>query len=190
MDNFNVELKYLEMTDTQFYELCVNNRDFRFERNSKGDLIIMSPTGGETGNRNGRLIQQLFNWNDIYHLGIAFDSSTGFTLPNGNDRSPDVGWIPINKWENLTLEQRQKFLPLCPDFVIELRSYSDNLIILQEKMQEYQENGTLLGWLINPQNKQVEIYRPNQQVEILNNPSSLSGENILPNFRLNLGGIW
>lgn len=118
MNTFTVELKSLEMTDTQFYELCVNNRDFRFERNSKGDLIIMSPTGGETGNLNAGLTAQLFNWNDIYNLGIAFDSSTGFTLPNGSDRSPDVAWIPISKWENLTGEQRQKFLPLCPDFVI------------------------------------------------------------------------
>ena len=179
-----------KLTDEQFYQLCQANRDLRFERNETGDLIIMSPTGGETSNRNGRLIQQLFNWSDRDNTGIAFDSSGGFKLPNNADRSPDAAWIPIDKWDALTSEQKQKFLPLCPDFVIELRSPTDKLKTLQAKMQEYIENGTCLGWLINPQDKQVEIYRQNQEVEVLNSPNNLSGENILPGFILNLELIW
>ncbi|MDJ0635932.1 MAG: Uma2 family endonuclease [Xenococcaceae cyanobacterium MO_188.B29] len=179
-----------KLTDEQFYQLCQANRDLRFERNETGDLIIMSPTGGETSNRNGRLIQQLFNWSDRDNTGIAFDSSGGFKLPNNADRSPDAAWIPLDKWNALTLEQKQKFLPLCPDFIIELRSPSDSLKTLQDKMQEYMENGTRLGWLINPQDKQVEIYRQDREVEVLNFPNSLSGENVLPRFILNLEFIW
>ena len=179
-----------KLTDEQFYQLCQANRDLRFERNETGDLIIMSPTGGETSNRNGRLIQQLFNWSDRDNTGIAFDSSGGFKLPNNADRSPDAAWIPLDKWNALTLEQKQKFLPLCPDFIIELRSPSDSLKTLQDKMQEYMENGTRLGWLINPQDKQVEIYRQDREVEVLNSPNSLSGENVLPGFILNLELIW
>ncbi len=179
-----------KLTDEQFYQLCQANRDLRFERNETGDLIIMSPTGGETSNRNGRLIQQLFNWSDRDNTGIAFDSSGGFKLPNNADRSPDAAWIPLEKWNALTLEQKQKFLPLCPDFIIELRSPSDSLKTLQDKMQEYMENGTRLGWLINPQDKQVEIYRQDREVEVLNSPNSLSGENVLPGFILNLELIW
>ena len=178
------------LTDEQFYQLCQANRDLRFERNETGNLIIMSPTGGETSNRNGRLIQQLFNWNDRDNKGIAFDSSGGFKLPNNADRSPDAAWIPMEKWNALTLEQKQKFLPLCPDFVVELRSPTDNLKTLQAKMQEYIDNGTRLGWLINPQDKQVEIYRQDLEVEVLNSPTNLSGENILPGFVLNLELIW
>ena len=178
------------LTDEQFYQLCQANRDLRFERNETGNLIIMSPTGGETSNRNGRLIQQLFNWNDLDNTGIAFDSSGGFKLPNNADRSPDAAWIPRDKWNALTSEQRAKFIPLCPDFVIELRSPTDKLKTLQEKMQEYIDNGTCLGWLINPQDRQVEIYRQNQEVEVLNSPTNLSGEDILPGFILNLEPIW
>ncbi len=178
------------LTDEQFYQLCQANRDLRFERNETGNLIIMSPTGGETSNRNGRLIQQLFNWNDRDNKGIAFDSSGGFKLPNNADRSPDAAWIPMEKWNALTLEQKQKFLPLCPDFVVELRSPTDSLKTLQVKMQEYIDNGTRLGWLINPQDKQVEIYRQDLEVEVLNSPTNLSGENVLPGFILNLELIW
>ena len=150
----------------------------------------MPPTGGETSNRNIEISYQVQAWSRQSKLGIAFDSSAGFTLPNKADRSPDASWIPLEKWNNLTPQQRQKFLPLCPDFVIELRSPSDSLKTLQNKMKEYLENGTKLGWLINPKAKQVEIYRQGKEVEILDNPTTLSGEDILPNFVLDLESIW
>ena len=180
----------LQMTDEQFFQLCQDNRDLRFERNSNGDILIMPPTGGETGNRNSSINYQLYAWNLKNKLGITFDSSAGFTLPNKADRSPDASWIPLEKWNNLTPQQRQKFLPLCPDFVIELRSPSDSLKTLQNKMKEYLENGTKLGWLINPKAKQVEIYRQGKEVEILDNPTTLSGEDVLPDFVLDLELIW
>ncbi|MGK7884897.1 MAG: Uma2 family endonuclease [Crocosphaera sp.] len=176
----------LQMTDEQFFQLCQDNRDLRFERNSNGDILIMPPTGGETGNRNIEISYQVQAWSRQNKLGIAFDSSTGFKLPNKADRSPDASWIPLEKWNNLTPQQRQKFLPLCPDFVIELRSPSDSLKALQNKMKEYLENGTKLGWLINPKTKQVEIYRQGKDTEILDNPITLSGEDILPDFVLDL----
>ncbi|MGK7886135.1 MAG: Uma2 family endonuclease [Crocosphaera sp.] len=180
----------LQMTDEQFFQLCQDNRDLRVERNSNGDILIMPPTGGETGNRNSSINYQLYAWNLQNKLGITFDSSAGFTLPNKADRSPDASWIPLEKWNNLTPQQRQKFLPLCPDFVIELRSPSDSLKTLQNKMKEYLENGTKLGWLINPKAKQVEIYRQGKDVEILDNPTTLSGEDVLPDFVLDLELIW
>ncbi|MBL1211689.1 Uma2 family endonuclease, partial [Geminocystis sp. GBBB08] len=157
---------------------------------SKGDLVIMSPTGGETGNRNIDLAYQLQAWNRRYKKGIAFDSSTGFKLPSGSTRSPDASWIPLEKWDNLTNQEKQKFLPLSPDFIIELLSPTDNLIETQKKMLEYLENGTKLGWLINRKTEQVEIYRLNQEVEILDNPSNISGENILVDFVLEMEFIW
>lgn len=150
----------------------------------------MAPTGGETGNRNLEIAYQLQAWSRSNKLGIAFDSSTGFKLPNGANKSPDAAWIPLAKWHELNPEQQEGLLPLCPDFLIELRSKSDSLKLLQEKMQEYLENGTQLGWLINRQDRQVEIYRQGQAVEILSNPMILSGENILPNFTLDLEPIW
>ncbi|MGK7881147.1 MAG: Uma2 family endonuclease [Crocosphaera sp.] len=187
-----LEIKFdsCQLTDEQFYKLCQDNRDLRFERNRNGDMMIISPTGGETSERNSEINFQLKLWNKQYKLGKVFESSGGFKLPNGADRSPDASWITLDKWNNLTLKQRQKFLPLCPDFVIELRSPSDSLKSLQEKMQEYIENGTKLSWLINRKDKQVEIYRQKKQVEILDNPTTLSGEDILPNFVLNLELIW
>ncbi len=190
MTSLTVSLNSLKLTDEQFFQICQDNRDLRFERNANGDLIIMPPTGGETGNRNGRLTQQLYNWTDVDGTGIAFDSSTGFKLPNGADRSPDASWISLDRWNTLTPEQQSKFIPLCPDFVIELRSPSDSLKTIQEKMQEYLKNGIRLGWLIDRQLRRVEIYRQGQEVEILENPASLSGEDVLPNFVLNLALIW
>ncbi|NET43872.1 Uma2 family endonuclease [Okeania sp. SIO2B3] len=191
MTNLTIELNsVIDMTEEQFFQLCQKNPDLRFERNAKGDLIIMSPTGGETGNRNGRLTQQLFNWSDRNQLGIPFDSSAGFNLPNGSNFSPDASWITIEKWNNLTPEQRTKFLPLCPDFLIELMSLSDSLPKTREKMKEYLENGMQLGWLINPKNRQVEIYRVGKDVEILDSPEILSGEDVLPGFILDMTRIW
>jgi Uma2 family endonuclease len=180
----------IEMTDEQFFELCQNNRDLRFERNANGDLIIMPPTGGETGNRNGRVNQQLFNWTDVDGTGIAFDSSTCFKLPNGADRSPDASWIKLERWDALSDEEKQKFPPICPDFVIELLSPSDSLKTTQEKMKEYIDNGVRLGILINRKSRQVEIYRPGQEVEVLDSPATVSGEDVLKGFVLNLGMIW
>lgn len=185
--NFN---SVFQLSDEQFYQLCQANPSLKFERNAEGEIIIMSPTGGETGKRNSDLIIDLGLWNRQTQLGIVFDSSTGFKLPNGADRSPDVAWIPLKKWDSLSLEQQKKFVPLCPDFIIELRSSSDSLQSLQEKMEEYLTNGTRLGWLINPQDKQVEIYRQEQKKEVLDNPTTLSGEEVLPGFILNFEKIW
>jgi Uma2 family endonuclease len=179
----------LQLTEEEFEQICHANQDLRLERTAKGELIVMPPTGGETGRRNLGLAAQLWNWSQSNRLGIAFDSSTGFTLPNGAIRSPDASWVAQERWQALTPSQRQKFVPLCPDFAIELLSPSDELRTTQAKMQEYLANGLRLGWLINPDSKQVEIYRPGQPVEILQNPASLSGENVLPGFVLNLSGI-
>ena len=190
MTAITLNLQSVQLTDEQFFKLCQDNRELKFERNANGDLVIMPPTGGETGNRNGRLTQQLFNWTDADGTGIGFDSSTGFKLPNGAERSPDAAWIPLERWQSLTPQQQQQFIPLCPDFVIELRSPSDRLTELQEKMHEYRNNGTRLGWLINRQSRQVEIYRSNQAVEVIDSPTTLSGESVLPQFRLNLESIW
>jgi Uma2 family endonuclease len=189
-ETLTVKLDRLSLSDEQFYQLCLNNRELRFERNQRGDLVIMSPTGGETGNRNAILIMRLGLWTDKDGTGIFFDSSSGFKLPNGANRSPDAAWLKRKRWESLTPEQQRKFVPLCPDFVIELRSPSDDLKPLREKMQEYQENGAQLGWLIDRQTRTVEIYRPGQEVEVLENPPTLSGETILPGFVLELAPIW
>lgn len=180
----------LELTDEQFFNLCQVNRDLKFERTARGELIIMPPTGGETGNRNGRLNQQLFNWSDTDGTGIAFDSSTCFKLPKGGDRSPDASWIKLARWDALTGEQKEKFPPICPDFVIELLSPSDSLKVAQEKMREYLDNGVRLAFLINRKSRQVEIYRQGQNVEVLDSPATLSGEDVLQGFILNLSMIW
>ncbi len=190
MTNYTLNLESIALTDEQFFQLCQNNRDLKFERNANGDLVIMSPTGGETGSYNAGLTAQLWNWNTQTKLGKVFDSSTGFKLPNGADRSPDASWITIERWNSLTIELRQKFIPLSPDFVIELRSKSDRLKTIQDKMQEYIENGTRLGWLINPQSRQVEIYRTGKEVEIVDDPKTLSGEEVLKDFTLDLQQIW
>lgn len=180
----------IKLTDEQFFQLCKINENLRFERTVRGELIIMPPTGGETSNRNGRLNQQLFNWADVNGTGITFDSSGSFKLPNGADRSPDAAWVKQERWDILTPEQKEKFIPLCPDFVIELLSPSDSLKVIQEKMQEYRDNGTRLGWLINRKSREVEIYRLDQEVEVIESPASVSGENVLPGFVLNLESIW
>ena len=180
----------LKFTDDEFVEIVAANKDLRLELSSQGELSIMSPTGGETGDRNQELGGQVWFWNRQNGLGKAFDSSTGFKLPNGATRSPDVSWIKMERWNALTPEQRKRFLPLCPDFVIELVSESDDLADTQAKMREYIANGLRLGWLINPKNKQVEIYRQNQEIEILQSPANLSGEDLLPGFILDLQPIF
>ena len=233
--NFN---SIIDISDEQFYQLCIHNPDTKFERNSDGKIIVMPPTGGETGKRNTDLIVQLGIWNKKAKLGEVFDSSTGYTLPNKANRSPDVSWIEKERWNSLTLKQKQKFIPLAPDFALELMSPSDYLVNTQDKMtsdpassivsddspaegcrglesadspserrdapasapafgarerarmREYRENGVKLGWLINPEEKQVEIYRLGQDVELLDSPQSLSGEDILPGFVLDLTNIF
>ncbi|WP_341524830.1 Uma2 family endonuclease [Nostoc sp. UHCC 0302] len=179
----------IDLTDEQFFKMCQKNRDYRFERTASGEILIMPPTGSDTGRRNVKITTQLDIWNSENNLGKGFDSSTGFTLPNGAERSPDVSWVKIERWNALTPEQQEKFAPICPDFVVELRSPSDSIKDLQDKMQEYIENGAQLGWLIDRKNKRVEIYRPSQDIEILENPTSLSGEDILPGFVLDLKQI-
>lgn len=180
---------HLELTDEQFFQLCQQNQDLRFERTATGKILIMPPTGGETSNRNFEIAVQLGIWNKQNDLGVCFDSNGGFTLPNGAVRAPDVSWVRRERWEALTSEQREKFAPLCPDFVVELRSASDSLKELQDKMQEYIDNGARLGWLIDRKNGRVEIYRPLQDVEILENPTTVSGEDVLPEFVLDLSPI-
>ena len=180
----------IKLTDEQFFQLCQENENIRLERTAKGELIIMSPAGGETGNSNAGLTAQIWNWNERNRLGKVFDSSTGFKLPNGADRSPDASWVKLERWDALTPEQQKKFPPICPDFVVELMSPSDSLKETQDKMKEYRDNGARLGWLINRKSRQVEVYRPNQEVEVLDSPGTLSGEDVLPGFVLNLESIW
>ena len=182
--------KNLKLSDDQFEDLISANRDSKFELTATGELLIMSPTGGETGNRNFELYIDLGNWNRKKGLGKAFDSSTGFQLPNGAKRSPDLSWITLEKWNALNPAQRRKFLPICPDFVVELVSESDDLKEIEEKMQEYLDNGLGLGWLMIPKTRQVQIYRPQQTLEILESPLSLSGESVLVDFVLDLTPIW
>jgi Uma2 family endonuclease len=189
MDSLTLDVKSTKLTDEQFFELCSANRDMRFERSADGELMIMAPTGWGTGNKNAEISGQLWAWNRQRELGKVFDSSTGFRLPNGADRSPDASWVSKDRLEALNPDPA-KFLPLAPDFVVELRSQSDTLEPLQTKMQEYIEHGVRLGWLIDPKNKRVEIYRPGQEVEVLASPVSLSGEEVLPGFRLDLSPLW
>jgi Uma2 family endonuclease len=186
MTVLTLNLDAIHLTDDQFFELCQRNQDLRLERNHKGELLIMPPVGAESGSREADYITDLNNWNRQTNLGIVFSSSAGFTLPNGSVRSPDAAWIERSRWEALTSAQRKKFSPIAPDFVIELRSETDDLETLQDKMQEYLENGVRLGWLINPQDQQVEVYRTDQGVQRLNLPVDLSGEDVLSGFVLSL----
>ncbi|MEG4348348.1 Uma2 family endonuclease [Microcoleus sp. LAD1_D5] len=180
----------IKLNSEQFYQVCEENPELKLERNANGELIVLPPTGGETGRSNSKFNLQIGLWNEQTQLGEAFDSSTGFTLPNKADRSPDASWVEKSRWEALTPQQREKFIPLCPDFAVEILSPTDSLKKTQEKMQEYMENGCRLGWLINRKKREVEIYRPGQDVEVLQSPLTLSGENVLPGFVLNLQKIW
>ncbi|GAA6614494.1 Uma2 family endonuclease [Scytonema sp. NUACC26] len=191
MNTITLQLKpVIELTDEQFYLLCRKNPDVKFERNARGEIIIMAPTGGETGNYNVEIAADFVFWNRQTKLGKVFDSSTGFKLPNDANRSPDVTWIKQERWEALTPEQREKFPPISPDFILELMSPSDELEKVQEKMREYMENNVKLGWLIDRKNQRVEIYRFKKEVEVLQSSTELSGEDVLPGFVLNLQSIW
>ncbi len=180
----------VEMNDEQFFELCQINRDLLIERTAEGDLLIMPPVGGRTGRRNNKLAKFFLNWEEHDPTGISFDSSTGFTLPNGAKRSPDASWVKKSRLADLTDEQKDKHLPLCPDVVVELRSPSDSLVKLQEKMQEYMDNGAQLGWLLDAAAQRVYVYRPNQLVERLDAPETLSGGDVMPGFMPDLNRIW
>jgi Uma2 family endonuclease len=179
-----------QMTHEQFYEFCLANRDLRIERTASGEVVIMPPAFSDTGNRNSKIAQQLTNWSDQDGTGEAFDSSAGFTLPNGATRSPDAAWIRLERWDALTEAQKASFAPICPDFVIELRSASDTLTGLQAKLEEYIANGARLGWLIDRNNRTVHIYRPHQEPEIVDHPETVSGDPELPGLMLRMAKIW
>lgn len=192
MNTYTLNLKPLAnpITVEHFEQLCQLNPDLKLETTVRGELLIMPPTGYETGVNNAGLIAQFWNWNQKYKLGVVCDSSTGFILANGAIRSPDVSWIAKERVNRLTREEKTKFLPLAPDFVLELMSPSDRLETIQAKMKEYQDNGVKLGWLINSQQQQVEIYRLGQSTEILNKPPTMSGEDVLTELVIELDFIW
>lgn len=190
MTVFTINLEpVVHITDEQFYVLCRANPDVKFERSASGDLVIMAPTGGETGSYNSEINAEFVIWNRQTRLGKVFDSSTCFKLPSGGDRSPDVAWITLERWNQLSREQQRKFPPIAPDFVLELLSPTDSLEKTQAKMQEYISSGVRLGWLVDRDNQYVEIYRINQPVEMLRNPEQLSGEDVLPGFTLRMDQV-
>ena len=181
----------LQVTPAEFVAIAAVNRDLRLERTASGELIVNPPTGGTSGKRNRRITGLLDRWCEANEgLGEGFDSSTGFRLPNGATRAPDASWVRRDRWDALTQEEKEGFPPLCPDFVVELRSKTDSLGTLQDKMQEYIDSGARLGWLIDPQNRRVEIYRSGKEVELLDEPSQVSGEEVLPGFILDLRRVW
>lgn len=190
IETINIKALANSITDEQFEQLCAQNRDTKFELTSQGELIVMSPTGSESGRQNGDLFGQIWYWNRQTKLGIVFDSSTGFTLPNDAKRSPDVSWIKKSRWDELTTKQKRKFAPLAPDFIIELLSPNDRLSDVQSKMTEYQACGVKLGWLIDPDEKRVEIYRVGKETEVLLEPKNLSGEDLMPNLTVDLQEIF
>ncbi len=185
-----LDIRSLEMTGEQFLRLCADNGGLRMELTAERKLIIMPPAGLTTSRRNSRVNQQLANWADADGSGIVFDSNGGFTLADGAVRAPDASWVLLSKWNTLTATEQDKFAPICPDFVIELRSPSDSLADVQDKMAEYLANGVRLGWLIDPQNRRVYVYRPGQPVDILEEPDAVSGDPVLPGFVLDLTAIW
>lgn len=184
IEPLKIDLSSLHLTEEQFYQLCITNSDLRLERTSQGVLIVMPPVGGDSGNREMELGIDLGNWNRRTKLGKVFSSSTIFKLPGGGDRSPDAAWVELSRWEALTPEQRAKFPPIAPDFVMELRSRTDSLPALQTKMQEYLSSGVRLAWLFDPQHQRVEIYALGKAPEVRNLPTVLSGEDVLPEFQL------
>ena len=185
-----LNIQRAKLTEEQFMRLCQENPELRLELTAKGELVIMPPSGSKTGLRNSTLTLRLAGWAETDGTGVVFDSSTLFTLPNGAKRSPDASWVRRDRWDALTEEQQEGAAPLCPDFVVELRSPTDRLSDLQEKMQEYLDNGARLGWLIDPLDKRAYVYRPGQPVESLDNPTTLSGAPVVPGFVLNVHELW
>ncbi len=184
-----LNLRSLRLDDEQFGRVAADNPELRLELTAEGELIVMPPTGTETGRRNSRITQRLLNWADGAG-GVVFDSSTCFTLPNGAKRSPDASWITSERYGALTKTQKEGFAPITPDFVLELRSATDSLGVLEAKLAEYLANGARLGWLLDPQTRRVHIYRPGGVVEVLENPEVVSGEDVLPGFELKLLEVW
>ena len=180
----------IDMSREQFFQFCQLNQDVRIERNAEGSIAVMTPAGGETGARNGLLFAALYRWAEEDGTGVAFDSSTGFELPNGAVRAPDAAWVPRNRLARLTPQDKQRFLPLCPDFVIELLSPTDSRAAARRKMEEYRANGARLGWLIDPAQRQVAIYRADGGLEQRSEPDFVTGETVLPGFSLDLAAIW
>ena len=180
----------IDLTEDQFFEFCQANRELRIERTSSGDIVVMPPEGWGSGYRGSELVGQLRNWAMRDRTGVAVGSSTGFTLPNGAVRSPDAAWVRKERLRSLSREQKEKFLPLCPDFVVEVRSPSDRLADLRDKMSEYMENGARLGWLLDPQSREAYVYRPGARVQRLRNPGTLPADPELPGFVLDLAAIW
>ena len=178
------------MSDEVFFDFCQTNREWQIERNAQGEILIMPPTGGETSHGNAVLTTVLMTWALQDATGVAFDSSGGFDLPNGATRSPDAAWVKRSRLAGLSPAQKKRFLPLCPDFVVEFRSPSDHLKTLQDKMQEYIDNGALLGWLLDVPNRRVFVYRPGKTVECLEDPGTIVGEPELPGFVLGMAKIW
>ena len=185
-----LDLNSLRLSDEQFEQLCRDNEDLRLELTADGELLIMAPTGGTTGSRNADLTTQLTIWAKKDGSGLSFDSSTMFCLSNGAKRSPDAAWIRFDRWNTLTEKEQESFVPLCPDSVLELRSPTDGLSFLQEKMQEYIANGALLGLLIDRKSRLVYLYRPDQPVEKLDDPAGVTCEPVLPEFVLSMKDIW
>ena len=191
MTNLALDLSsLLTLNDDQFWQLCQQNPDVQLERSPQGGLVIMAPTGGETSQRNSQLNYQLTAWANRDRTGLSFDSSGGFKLPNGAIRSPDAAWVRRDRWENLSSTERSRFVPLCPDFVVELMSPSDDLATSQAKLVEYRDNGARLGWLIDRSDRQIYVYQPGQDVVCLPDPKTIEGETVLPGFTLDLSTIW
>ena len=180
----------LKMSGDEFYDFCMRHEDLNLELSREGDLIIVPPTGGKTGNRNSKLTARIVLWAEKDGTGVTFDSSSMFSLPNGAMRSPDASWIKKERWDALSEKEQEKFSPICPDFVVELRSPSDSLKRLQEKMKEYAANGAQLGGLLDPSTRRVYVYRPGAEVEILEDPEAVSGAPLLRGFTLDVRALW
>jgi Uma2 family endonuclease len=178
------------LSDDELFELCARNKDLRIERTEGGELVVMSPTGGETSRRNAALVAALVVWASKDGRGVVFDSNGGFVLPNGAERAPDASWVRKDRWDALTAAQRDRFPPLCPDFVVELRSPSDEVDELHEKMREYAANGARLGWLLDPGTRRVWVFEPGSEPACLEDPATLSGGSVLPGLRIVLASIW
>lgn len=182
--------KWRKLSDDDFFDFCRDNPDVRIEMDKNGDIEIMAPVGNLISNKNFKLTGQFGNWVYKNASGVGFSSTTGFLLPNGSVRSPDLSWMTLKKWNAIPKSKRKKFAPVCPDFVVELRSETDTLAKLQSKMDEYIENGASLGWLIDAGKRKVYVYRPDSEVEVLNDPKEVSGDPLLIGFVLKMKNIW